>query len=640
MSAIWGMICTSGRKIDSEVEKTMREAMGKYKIDRIESIANEGVYFACGHQHFTPEAEREQLPYYDESRGIYFTADCMIDNREELCRQLNISDTSIPDGNLCYLAYLNWGEVFVKHLLGIFSCAIYDKSKKQLFLYTDHMGSRCINYFQYEDIILFSTTYDLFLTALPKEQLKLSEKWIVGCEAEPSACMVLFPGLTPYEGVYQLQAGTYLKFADGKSEEIRYWEPTKTKERKGLSDTEYRTLFVDTFTACVSDILRPGVKVAATLSGGLDSSSVVSIAAPILEERGEVIHTYTSVPDYKEDLGLSEYYVPDESGAVRKTAEFFPNLCCHFVDCKDESALTRIENLVHKYGFPLKSAINLMWLDEVDKQAREEGCTVILSGQHGNSTISYGDIFSLAYQQVLSFHPIRAKRAVGEFLNSNQLHKKNFVKLLKNEMKEKLCVAFGIDSSSGSEGTYVKRELHKKYHIRQQRMRTARKSGCGLMNNRAQQKRLPFQRDELQQLGLYNTMDSLINGIIERDPTRDKRMIELCISFPTTCYVSGRYERNLVRGYLEGIVPNHIRTDIRHRGIQGADYINRINRTWATDKHMVCTALRNEKLKDYLDESKLQNMIERCAHTEHFEKEDGAFLIYMLYTVALGLFLQ
>ena len=640
MSAIWGIIRIGRKSVDSSIDAAMRTTMSKYKIDRIESIVNEDVYFACGHQYFTPEAEKEQLPYYDEARDTYFTADCIIDNRRELLEKLNVTDTTIPDGKLCYLAYLCWGEKFVEYLLGIFSFAIYDNTKKKFLLYTDHMGSRCINFYHSEDYLMFSTTYDLFLNALPAGDIRICEKWIVGCEAEPSACMVLFPGLTPYEGVYQVQAGTYMKFFAGDQGIIRYFEPTKTKKLKGLNDAEYRAVFVHTFTACVNDLLRPGVKSAATLSGGLDSTSVVSIAAPLLAKRGEVLHTYTSVPDYREDLGLSEYYIPDESEAVRKTAEHFPNLCCHFVDCKDESALTRLNSLVSSYGFPLKSAINLMWLDEVSKQARDEGCTMILSGQHGNSTISYGDIFSLAYQQVLSFHPRKAKKVVGEFLRSNQIYKANFNKVLKKEAKEKIAVALGVDPSSNSEKTYVKRELCRKYRIRKQRMRNARKSGSGLMNTMAQQKRLPYQLDELQQLGMYNTMDSLINGIIERDPTRDKRMIELCVSLPTTCYVSGEYERNLVRGYLEGIVPEHIRTDTRHRGVQGADYVNRINRTWTSDQHMVCNALKNERLMDYLDNSKLQKLIERCEQAEHFEKEDSEFLIYMLYTAALGLFLQ
>lgn len=639
MSAIWGIVCIEDGKIDSDIDNTMRNVMGRYKIDRIESIVDDGVYFACGHQYFTPEAESEKLPYYDESRGIYFTADCMIDNRTELLEELGLSDTSVPDGRLCYLAYLKWGENFVTHLIGIFACAIYDLSNKQLLLYTDHMGSRCINYYCYADMIMFSTSYDLFLNALPQGQLTLSEQWIVGCESEPSACMVLFPGLTPYEGVYQLQAGTYIKCRDGKVKQISYWNPTNIKERKGLSDSEYKKLFVDTFTECVRSLLRPGVKVAATLSGGLDSSSVVSIAAPILEDRGEILHTYTSVPDYEVDVGLSEYFVPDESAAVLRTAGYFSNINCHFVDCKDESALTRLERLVHEYGFPIKSAINMMWLDEVSKQAKGQGCSVILSGQHGNSTISYGDIFSLAYQLVRSLHPLRAKKAVGEFLCINGLHKRNFVNMLRNEMKEKICIALGIDPSSDGKNIYVKKELQSKYHIRQQRMKNARKSGSGLMNTRAQQRRLPFQRDELQQLGLYNTMDSLLNGIVERDPTRDKRIIELCISLPTSCYVSGRFERNLVRGYLEGIVPEHIRTDIRHRGMQGADYVMRINRTWAANRQMVYKALTNEKLKLYLDETKLLEMLKKCENTEHFEKEDGQLIIYMLYTVALGLFL-
>lgn len=640
MSAIWGIIQKNNVQIDTKVVQQAKEFMGRYKIDRIEEKSSQSVYFACGHQHLTPESFSDNLPYHNQEKGIFFTGDCILDNRDELITELEINDFDIiSDGEIAYQAYLLWGERFVEHLLGVFSFAVYHEKEKRFLLYADHMSNRCINYYMDEDVILFSTTYSLFREVLLKDKYRLSEKWITACEAEPSACMIVFPGLTPYEGVFQVKAGHYVRIESSKVTEISYWDPTKLKEIKLPSENDYKELFVKTFTQCVSDILRPGVHFAATLSAGLDSNSVVSVAAPILEKRGEVLHTYTSVPESDEDLGLDPYYLADESNAVRETAKFFQNLVCHFVSCKGDSALTHIKRFVEEYGFPLKSAVNLLWLDEVSKQARQEGCTMILSGQHGNSTISYGDIFSLAYQQCCSLHFIKAKKTVSEFLRVNQVYKSNFVKLLKKESLEKIYNLLGREMEAAQSITYVKKDLTKKYKVNKRRLQDMRYYGMGSMNSKKQQKRMPFSIAELQQLGLYNTMDSLINGIIERDPTRDKRLVELCVSYPTSCFVAHGVERNMVRQYLQGIVPRHIRADVRHRGMQGADFVNRINRTWKDNKPEVISALGNQKLDCILEQEKLERIRRKCEETEAFIMEDRVDVIILLYLVSLSYFL-
>ena len=227
MAAIWGILSHSESNIQPELSVSMKKRMGKYKIDRIDDLLSDKFYFACGHQYFTPEAVHEILPYHDKERNIFFTADCILDNRPELMQELHITDADIPDGLLSYHAYLTWGERFVEHLLGAFSFAIYVPDTDTFLLYTDHVGNRCINYSLQGQTLYFCTTYDLFKECFSSEQLKLSEKWITACESEPSACMPAFPGLTPFEEVFQLKAAHYIKYTNGKLSEIQYWKPQK-----------------------------------------------------------------------------------------------------------------------------------------------------------------------------------------------------------------------------------------------------------------------------------------------------------------------------------------------------------------------------------------------------------------------------
>ena len=129
----------------------MESALYPYKIDRYNTEEMGIAEFGCGIQHFTQEAEREILPFKDERQGILMTADVVLDNRAELMRQLGVSNPGVADGELVYLAYSKWGEEFVKLLRGVFAIAIYDMQKNILFLYTDHTGSRAVNY----DIFLY-----------------------------------------------------------------------------------------------------------------------------------------------------------------------------------------------------------------------------------------------------------------------------------------------------------------------------------------------------------------------------------------------------------------------------------------------------------------------------------------------------
>ena len=634
MAAIWGIISHNESKIQPDLSVSMKKRMEKYKIDRINDLLTQKLYFACGHQYFTPEAIHEILPYHDKERNIFFTADCLLDNRPELMQELHITDTDIPDGLLSYHAYLTWGERFVEHLLGAFSFAIYVPDKDTFLLYTDHAGNRCIHYSLLGETLYFSTTYDLFKESFSPDQLKLSEKWITACEFEPSACMLAFPGLTPFEGVFQLKAAHYIKYTNGKLSEIQYWNPKKCKKIHYQEEQQYKDLVVQTFRKCVEDLLRPGTQIAANLSSGL-----VSIAAPFLEKRGEILHTYTSIPDEAHDYETDAYFVPDESSAVKKTVACFPNIESHFIDCKGENALTHLKQFVEEYDLPLKSSVNLSWIYQINHDAHTRGCTIQLTGQMGNGTLSYGDILSLTYHQIRTFHLMQAKQSVRDFLKKNHVPKKYFLHTFYSAWKEKCCDYFGI-SSTYKNGN-VRTDLMKKHHIKYQNQKFLHSSGNGSLLTDAQRCNAICSLISFQQIGLYNTISSLLHGIIERDPTKDKRMIELCLALPMTCFVSHGIERYLVRGYLADIVPKHITTDTTHRGLQGGDYIYRLNRSWEQDRLNILDILKNPALLTYLKQDKINEMITFCrTHKQLNPKCDGKPITYLLYTISLSYYLS
>ncbi|TIW64668.1 MAG: asparagine synthetase B, partial [Mesorhizobium sp.] len=71
---------------------------------------------------------------------LAITADCRLDNRDELLARLGIRDRSVADATLVMRAYLNWGEACPTYLQGDFAFAIWDSERQALFCARDHFG--------------------------------------------------------------------------------------------------------------------------------------------------------------------------------------------------------------------------------------------------------------------------------------------------------------------------------------------------------------------------------------------------------------------------------------------------------------------------------------------------------------------
>src|SRR6185369_9422279 len=84
--------------------------------------------------------------------------DGRIDNREELHRALGIGATENASASTLVLrAYLAWGNAFCRHIIGDYSCAIWDSPSRQLLLATDPGAMRPLFYRATEKQVLFAS---------------------------------------------------------------------------------------------------------------------------------------------------------------------------------------------------------------------------------------------------------------------------------------------------------------------------------------------------------------------------------------------------------------------------------------------------------------------------------------------------
>ncbi|MFI3115899.1 MAG: asparagine synthase (glutamine-hydrolyzing) [Clostridia bacterium] len=208
-------------------------------------------------------------------------------NVDELNLQTEFDFETTCDTEAILFAYIKYGEECVKHLNGIFSFAIWDNAKKQLFLARDHLGVKPLFYTLIDDELIFASEIKaLFANEKVKPILNLDsfrEIFSVG----PARTM----GNGVFKNINELLAGHFAIFNENSFKVCKYWD----LESKPHLDNYEQT--VDKVSYLVTDSIKrqmvSDVPVCTFLSGGLDSSIITAVANDVMCEKGATLNTYS-----------------------------------------------------------------------------------------------------------------------------------------------------------------------------------------------------------------------------------------------------------------------------------------------------------------------------------------------------------
>ena len=612
MSAIWGMIDFNRNTVEKEILEQMKQPFETYKIDKFQYQVHQNAGMGCALQFITEESKWEQLPYEDET--IFFTADVYLDNREELCEALHIAKEhkhSIPDGTLMRLAYQKWGEPFVEHLLGAFACAIYDKKEEKVLLVTDYTGNRSLSFAYQNGKVIFSTLLEPIKAALG-QNVHLNQRWLhdfiaISKLAIASECLE-----TPYQEIFQVAPAQMVKIDRNGIHKLDYWNPTQSNEMLQLeNDAAYQKAFIELYEKVVSDSLRSSAETGVLLSGGLDSSSVACIAAKQLKEKGKKLHSFTSVPDKAYAGRKNVYLVADETKSVELIAEYTGNIQTHYYDLEGKDAWSDVDELLDILEIPYKSIQNALWIKEILGVAEREGCKVVLNGQYGNTTVSFGDFFMQFYTLLEEHKYLTLKKEFSAFCKKNGFSRKRMLKQFLPTLAPKWYKKWKNRNIGMFDEVLAKEELLQKYHTKERFQKA--KLNIAEDENFSVKKYRPFMyyKEALSQIGIIETKSSLAAGILVKDPTRDKRIIEFCLSLPPEQFVKEGNQRRLVRVYMKGYVPEQILDNsMRQKGMQSADMIFRLQKRWREIYPEIEALLQSGIAAEYLDRKRVKELLE------------------------------
>jgi asparagine synthase (glutamine-hydrolysing) len=166
---------------------------------------------------------------------------------------------------------------------GDFAIALYDTGTKTLWLGRDRVGARPLYYIAEAQRIAFASQPQA-LRALPWVDGRANERWVAVFAGSHYRYIDNRPDESPFRAIKQVPAATAMRFHAGDVESSHYWQLVETgdwKESEAELAERYRELLLDAVGCRLQAAARP----AFTLSGGMDSSSVLACATEVLRQK-------------------------------------------------------------------------------------------------------------------------------------------------------------------------------------------------------------------------------------------------------------------------------------------------------------------------------------------------------------------
>jgi asparagine synthase (glutamine-hydrolysing) len=504
-------------------------------------------------------SERSAQPMMNESRTCCVTFNGEIYNYKELRKELEglgYSFKTTGDTEVLLRAYEAWGPGSFERFNGMWALVLLDTQKRSLILSRDRFGIKPLYYSIQNHTVYFASEIKGILAVLPTER----------APHEGTVAKYLMTGLaddsqeTFFNGILQFPAAHWGEISLGESfPEIRlkrYWSfPTQTfKGTEGDALEQFQHLFFD----AVRIHAQSDVPIGTCLSGGLDSSSIVSVSDVLRRDHQIPHYTHSAFGYCPEDQSISE----------RRYADLVVNersVDMHYVDFSGGDFEDVLGSIFVAQDEPFGSAsIAAQWF--VFREAKRNGMTVMLDGQgadeilggyHANFATMAWSLF--AERRFAESFLLRStyQREIGPFpVPNSQFLVQAGVALTPKTLKRPLRNLFrifyaGLKKTGGCTADCMTENLLMKYTPVEFQYETCRSFNQELQN----QVTTTF----LPALLRYEDRNSMAHSIEARVPFLDYRLVEFLFTLPVDLKIRKITTKYILRQAMKGILPEAIR---------------------------------------------------------------------------------
>jgi len=311
VSALAGLVRFDSGPADAASVSRMIDCVGHRGSDWRGLWTHDSVSLAYRWRRTSPSQPVDRQPLVDPHSGAAIVMDGRLDSRAEICDRLQVADVDeLSDAQLALAAYSRWGIEAVAYLLGDFAFGLWDPRTREMHLVRDALGMRGLSFTEGPGFVAFASE--------PRQLLRINGmdcrpnlgffgEWVAGRMSHPSQ--------TIFAAVERVQPAHILTFTASGRKTRRYWDIDPRQEIRYRDDRDYVAHFSSLYQAAIRARLRNLDRVGVFLSGGLDSSSLVAMAArPDAADHPVAVRAYSLTCD-----GLPD---GDDEQSARIVADF------------------------------------------------------------------------------------------------------------------------------------------------------------------------------------------------------------------------------------------------------------------------------------------------------------------------------
>lgn len=419
MCGITGMMFLDGRTVDPGVLRRMTHELVHRGPDGAGHWVSTSRSVGLGHRRLAIIDLSESASQPMQYLGRYtITYNGEIYNYVELKEELRSRGycfATQSDTEVILAAYAAYGQDCLEKFDGMFAFAIWDEVERQLFCARDRFGEKPFYYHHVtgRQFLFASEMKALFAVGVER---KHSLRMLFNYLAYDVVQDPFHPTDTFYEGIVSLEPSHTLTVRlDGRGAEQprRYWQITLGMQGEPPDFEQASERFMALLTESVRRRLRSDVPVGSSLSGGIDSSSIVCIMSRLIGSRGGIQETFSArFADEALDEGRYIEIAAKEAGIVP-----------HYTWPSAQRLAADMQTLMRHQEEPFGGAsVFAQW--EVMRLAKENGTVVLLDGQGADEIL--GGYLHFFRPYLLSLFKADRAKFVAEVAAYERLHRRRF----------------------------------------------------------------------------------------------------------------------------------------------------------------------------------------------------------------------
>lgn len=421
------------------------------------------------------------------------------------------------DTEVIMAAYDYYREKCLEIFNGMWAFALWDKQEQKLFCSRDRFGVKPFYFHKNEERILFASEIKSLLC---DEKIKrIANEKIVYDYLKYG--LLEHTNETFFKEIYKLPQGCYAIIDKNLKLEIKkyyYLNICNDVEYTKKVD-KYKETFKNFFDSSIKLRLRSDVEIGCCLSGGLDSSAIVTELSNLLKNKSFETFSFCS-QDVKTDEKKYVEYLANEK-----------NIKTNYIYNKNIDINKIIKKVIFFQDEPFSSSSVIMSY-QIYSAARKKGISILLDGQ-GADEILCGYRKSRLYFIKLLLKKKYILRAILEFFNSLTQIKTSFN--IKSDF-QKIMYIFG-----------KKIEKNKDYLNKKFLQET---KGVGYNT------KIDFQYNDICHISLpvllrYCDRNSMASSVESRLPFLDYRLVDFCLSLPLNLKINKGYSKYILRSSID-----------------------------------------------------------------------------------------